>query len=91
MALDDAHVLFSHQDEATLCASMHLHKLKPTGKLLFYPVCDQAKVKVKNIANTTNTVANTPAKRLFLDISGPYYATLLKYWVLIVDNFIHCV
>ena len=54
--------------------------------------CAEAKSKAKTIAIKTDAVAQKPAERIFLDISGPYTITvaLSKYWVLLVNDFLRC-
>ena len=51
--------------------------------------CKLAKANQKAIARTTVTIAKEPAKRMFVDISGPFTPSIggAKYWLQIVNEF----
>ena len=60
------------------------------GEIKACEACKLAKATQKLVSKTTNTKVESPAERMFVDISGPFTPSIgrAKYWLQIVDNFL---
>jgi hypothetical protein len=89
MNINEAHRRFGHVSKGVLEATAKVIGMKLVGTLEVCGSCVMAKAKAKPIAKFTNTHANSPGERLFIDTSGPYTQSVAgnRYWVKIVDDF----
>jgi hypothetical protein len=72
MNINEAHHRFGHVSKGVLEATAKVIGMTLVGTLEVCGSCVMAKAKAKPIAKFTNTHANSPGERLFIDTSGPY-------------------
>ena len=72
MDINEAHRKFAHRSEDTLRRTFRSYSVELTGKLRPCDGCMRAKAKAKNVKKQTETEAENPGERLFLDTTGPF-------------------
>jgi hypothetical protein len=88
MDINEAHDKLGHKGEVLLKKTLKHHSIKVTGELQSCEGCCLAKAKQKSVSKTTNIRAKSPGERLFVDMSGPFTATILgsRYQIQVVDD-----
>ena len=83
------HRQLRHLREQALQVTMISHGFNSIGKLEFCEPCKLAKARSKPVPKKTHNIANEPAERMFIDLSGPFSATTKgpRYHIGIVDDF----
>jgi len=91
MDINKAHHKMAHMGEDIIRKTMAQYGIKLTGKLEPCNACLHAKARAKNMKKTTECVATTAGKCLYLDTMGPFEPSIsgTRYDAKIVDQFSH--
>ena len=87
--MDEAHDAWGHKTASLLVKTAKDYGVKLTGKLSACEGCAYAKARQKRVQKNTNTKAEKPGERIFIDTAGPFHETPsgTRYWTQMVDDF----
>ena len=89
MDVNDLHLALGHTHDANAAETARQRKMKVTGYRNYCDGCGDSKAIKETVPKQrTDAVAERPAKRKFMDITGPFPASAGKsrYCLLIVDD-----
>ena len=87
--INDLHVALAHPHAATLRESARQHGVEVVGELFSCAGCSEAKGRRMPVPRPSNSRANKPFERLFVDLSGerPASSGGYHYLMMIADDF----